>query len=80
MGSERCASPKVQGSETILCGLDAGHDAGDDGTWHEAIVTDHREMDFGTCHIESDTREAIRWEPMRETLKRGVGRLRRDPP
>jgi len=76
----RCASPKVQGSETILCGLAPGHDEGDDGTWHEAVVTDHRELDFGTSHMETWTREVISWEPFRKTVQRGLDHLRKASP
>jgi hypothetical protein len=78
---ERCDSPKVQGSETIHCYLSPGHDRGPDegdpGTWHEAVVTDHREMDFGSSRIWSDTREVISWEPASVKLRRGFAPLRR---
>jgi len=74
-GGELCGSPRVQGSETILCRLDPGHDKGDGATWHEAVVTDHRAMDFGTARIVADTREVISWEPFSAKVMRGLGNL-----
>lgn len=79
-GGELCGSPRIQGSETILCRLDSGHDKGEDATWHEAVVTDHREMDFGTAHIVADTREVISWEPFGEKVRRGLGHLGQEAP
>jgi hypothetical protein len=75
--SDKCASPKIQGSETLLCELEPDHEHGDDGTWHQAEVTDHRRLDFGTCRIETSTREVITWEPFSEKLKRGLEPLRK---
>ncbi len=61
--AEKCRDLK-RGRVDLHCTLPRGHADGKDGTWHEAMYTDHQMITYdGATHTVHVT-EHVTWEPL----------------
>jgi hypothetical protein len=76
----KCRAVK-HGGVTLHCTEPEGHDGGPDPTWHKAVYSEHREVNYDGAYHVIDMTERVTWEPVDHvaeavrhlTAKRGPG-------